>query len=237
MQYKDFPHRILTSGLLAVGLVLVGCSSKEDTYTPTPDQAQVSFVHAAWPQSATTLQFSVDDGAAVGLTYGLSSGYIGYAVGSHTLKVNGTSVAVNGISPSFVKDAYYSCFAVPSASSTTTSITLVRDDLTLPASGMARVRLLNLAGGMPIGTQLAQAVTSSSGTTYTVLANDSGAFSDFAPGVLSLVLLDANNQLITTVGTGSKKYESGRIYTVLTTGDRTSSNSAAQLKAVTLVNR
>ena len=225
------------SGLLAASLVLGGCGSKDDTYTPAPDQAQVSFVHAAWPQASSTLQFSADDGAATGQTYGQTSGYIGFSVGSHTLKVNGTSVIVNGINPSFVKDAYYSCFAVPLANSTTTSITLVRDDLTLPAAGMARVRLLNFAGGTPLNMQLAQAVTTPSGTTYTALADDTGTFEDFTPGVLSLVLLDSNNSVVATVGTSARKYEANRIYTIVTAGDLLSSNSAAQLKTFILVNR
>ncbi|MGI4870080.1 MAG: DUF4397 domain-containing protein [Janthinobacterium lividum] len=233
---------ILSLGSLLVALT--SCSSGGNSVTPLPDQSQVMFVHSSYPQATTTLQFTADNAAVGQVGYGQGSGYILLTAGSHSL----AATALASSTATLVKDQSYSLFAYSTSAAGTPSSLLVNDDLTAPTVGQARLRLINLAANVVGGDlKVAQAITTPTGTTYKdltyiVSSNSFSGFTDFTPATTSLVVLDANNNVLAQVGngggggTGVLKYQSGKLYTIIAAGDKNATSTASQLKAFVLNN-
>ena len=233
--------------LLPVTMLLASCG-KSDTPAPTPavDQGKVAFLNAASHVAPTTLKFLVDNSEKASLAYGASSGYQSIQTGSHSLQVMaGTQNAfTTTLAPD--KDKTYTFVATPSASSTTVGGLLFPDDLTAPAAGKARIRVINLGQSVSTPVRLSQVTSTVTGPVVVDIVanvgiNTASAFTDFTPGTYALSLLDnstgASLNPLAQVGdgsgsgTGTKNYEAGKIYTVVLSGTSGSLNQDQKLKA------
>ena len=235
--------RTILCSLSSLLLALAGCSAGGNSVTPAPDLSQVMFVHSSYPQATATLQFTADNASVGQVGYGQNSGYITLTAGAHALAVNGSA----NTNVTLLKNQSYTLFAY-SASAASVSSTLVSDDLTAPTTGMARLRLINLTANVAGGNvKVAQATTVGTTTTYKdltslVSSNSNSAFTDFTPITGSLVLLDASNNVLAQVGngggggTGITKYQSGKLYTIIASGDNTATIADYKLKAFALNN-
>lgn len=237
------PAALLT--LLPAALAFTACSNDDDDVT-TPDQGNVLISHAA--ASANVQVTALADDKQVGqLNYGQSSGYVKVNAGNPTLKINnsaGQTAASQAVA--IGRDQNYSLFAyAPTA--TTVGLLPVTDDLTAPASGQAKVRVVHLALGAPTTVKLSQQ-TVAGATDVPGVSATFGAASNFASipaGTYNLLVTSgATSTPLVAVGDGTgsgsatatKNYESGKIYTVVVRGITTSIDPALQTKAVIIQN-
>jgi len=135
--------------LFFVSFSLIGCSD-DNTTTPTPTQtANLMVVHASpdAPQVDVYL-----DGTKVRdtLSYPGNTSYLQITSGTRNIKVNvaGTNTTVIGpVDLSFDANSNNSIFAIDSVSKI--SPLVVKDDLTVPATGKAHIRFIHLSPNAP----------------------------------------------------------------------------------------
>ena len=234
--------------LVMPATILLASCSKSDTPAPTPavDTGRVTFINAASHIAPTTLKFLVDNAEKTSQAYGGNSGYQGIPTGNHTLQVaSGTQTAFS-TALAVDKDKNYTFVASPSGSASTTNGFIFPDDLTAPTPGKARIRVINLGQGVATPVRISQVTSTVSGPVVAdivtnVPLNTASAFTDFTPGTYALSILDNSATAGATPlaqigdgtgsGTGTKNYESGKIYTVVFSGTNGSLNGDQKLKA------
>lgn len=215
------------AALLPALLTLASCGKSDPA--PAPDQGRILFVHAASNVNTVGLKFSVDNAGPAALNYGQSSSYQSVKAGSVTVQVMAGTQTAASQAVTVEKNKMYSFFATPSGTTSTVNTLLVADDLTAPGTGKARIRVINLSQDVPTSISLAQVASTVNGPIVTsvvddVEANTSSKFFDFTPGIYSLSIVDNADKVVAEVGDGSgsgggtKKYEEGRLYTVVVTG-------------------
>ncbi|UOQ98401.1 DUF4397 domain-containing protein [Hymenobacter sp. 5317J-9] len=215
--------------LLPAAVLLASCSKKDEPVAPVVEQGQVKFHHAA-PSANLDVKFLADDAEKATLAYGANSGYQGVPAGSRTLKVNVATSGQNAVTQSVAveKDKNYSYFAYSPGATTAVSGLFVNDDLTTPASGKAKIRLVHLGQGQASPLRLTQRLAVGSqaitadvpfGTASPFVEINAGTYnidvSAGNPSVAVLYVAEGNGSGSTTA---SKNYESGKIYTVLVRG-------------------
>ena len=234
--------------LLPATLLLASCG-KDDQPAPAPvvaDQGKVLFINAASHVAPTTLKFLVDNTEKASLAYGVRSDYQAFTTGSHSVQVSSGAQTALTQPISIDKDKTYTFVAGPAASSTAVAGFLFPDDLTAPASGKARIRVIHLGQGVTTPIRLSQVTSTVSGPVVVdIVANvgptTASSFTDFNAGTYGLSILDNSttaslNPLAqvgdgTGSGTGTKNYEAGKIYTVVVSGTAGSLNADQKLKA------
>ena len=238
-----------TALVLLPAALFLGACSKSDVPTPAPavDQGRVTFVNAAAHIAPTTLKFLVDAKENASLAYGASSGYLNVTAGARSVQVTAGTLTALTQQVTVEKDKSYTFVATPTASSSTVGGLLIADNLTAPATGKARIRVINLGQGTPTPLRLSQVTSTIGGQVIVdvipnVPSNSASAFVEVPIGLASLSILDANGNVVAEVGSGSgdgsgtKKYEEGRLYTVLLTGTQGSLSTDQKLKAFILAN-
>jgi Domain of unknown function (DUF4397) len=242
---------------LPAALAFSACSNDDDdNNTPAPDQGKVLISHAA--ASANIAVKALINDAEVGqLNYGQTSSYLNVNTGSPTLKINNSANQTAASQPiTIAKDRNYSVFAyAPTA--TTVGLLQVSDDLTAPASGQAKVRVVHLAQGAPATVKLSQETVAGPVDIPNVTATfpASATSTTWASGFVSIPA-NTYNLLVTTgspgvtvvavgdgsgtgtngtaTATASRNYEAGKIYTVLVRGIVGSIDPALQPRAVVI---
>lgn len=246
--------------LLAVALpaafAFSACSDDDPDPAPVVEQGRVLISHAA-ASANTQVKALINDMEVGQLNYGQSSGYLNVNAGAPTLKINNSANQTAASQTITVaKDQSYSAFAyAPTAS--TVGLLQVADDLTAPAAGQAKVRVVHLAQGAPATVKLSQQTITGPvdipnvTATFPVSATATTWASSFVSvpvGTYNL-LVTAGSPSVTVVaagdGTGAglngtatatatKNYESGKIYTVLVRGIVGSIDPALQPRAVVI---
>ncbi|GAB3724150.1 hypothetical protein GCM10027594_05250 [Hymenobacter agri] len=219
--------------LIAVAplLALAACS-KTDTpaITPVADTGRVLTSHAA-AAANTTLTAFVNDTQISQLSYGQSSAYVTVNAGSPTLRINnGTQVATTQ-TLNVAKNQNYSVFEYsPAATIGSLALLTTPDDLTAPATGQAKVRLvyLNTGGTSPVQLTAPSPTPTSAGTPLTpdVAFATASEFVALNAGLYNLTVTSNGSprpQVIAVgdgsgSGTGVFKYTEGRIYTIVVRG-------------------
>lgn len=238
-----------TALALLPAAILLGACSKTDVPTPAPavDQGRVMFINAAAHIAPTTLKFLVDAKESASLAYGASSSYQNVTTGARSVQVMAGTQAALTQSATVEKDKSYTFVATPSASSSTVGGLLLTDDLTVPGTGKARIRLINLGQGAPTPLRLSQITTTVNGPVVSDIATNVGSgtaspFIEFSANIYTLSVLDNAGNTIAVVGDGSGggtgvyKYMEGKIYTVVLSGAVGSLNSDQKIKAYQLNN-
>lgn len=248
MKKASILHRTVLA-LLPATLLFAACG-KSDTPVPISapvDHGRVVFVNAAAHIAPTTLKFTVDNSEKASLTYGTTSSYQDINAGSRALQVTAGSQTALTQPIGIDKDKNYTFVATATSSTSSVGGLLLADDLTAPATGKARVRVINLGQGVATPIRLSQVTSTAGGpVVFDIVPNVANAsasgFIEFNPGIYSLSILDNSGATLTVVGdgsgsgTGSKKYEEGKIYTVLVSGTAGSLNQDQKLKAFISLN-
>ncbi|GAA4377358.1 DUF4397 domain-containing protein [Hymenobacter koreensis] len=254
---KRFSRLFLMAALPAA--VFTGCGNDDDDpVAPTPDQGKVLLSHAA---ASANFQITalVNDQSVGQLTYGQSTSYLNVNAGTPTLKINNSAgqTAVSQVL-TVAKNQNYSVFAyAPTA--TTAGLLPVVDDLTAPAAGQAKVRVVHLALNAPATVKLSQQTVAGAvdipnvSATFPASATATTAASNFAsvPAGTYNLLVTSGSPSVTVVavgdgsGTGAngtatatatKNYEAGKIYTVVVRGISGSLDPALQPRATVIQN-
>lgn len=253
--FLPFRHLLLAAALPAA-FAFSACGDDDDDTPPAPDQGKVMLVHAA---ASANIQVTalVNDQQVSQLTYGQNSAYLAVNAGSPTLKINNSAgqTAVSQVL-TVAKDQNYSAFAyAPSA--TTVGLIPITDDLSAPASGQAKVRVVHLALNAPATVKLSQQTIAGAvdipnvTATFPTSATATTAASSFVsvPAGNYNLLVTSGSPSVTVVaagdgsGTGAngtatatatRNYEAGKIYTVLVRGIAGSLDPALQPRAVVI---
>ncbi|UOQ72534.1 DUF4397 domain-containing protein [Hymenobacter cellulosilyticus] len=154
-------RRIFLAAVPAV-LAFAGCGKDDDSPAPAPDQGRIVIVNGAASLNVP-VKVLANDVEKAQLSYGQSSSYQNINTGAQTFKVNvassGQNVVTQPSSLSIEKDKSYSYFLYTPNATTAGAGLQVVDDLTAPATGKAKIRLVNLAmastGPLRLSQQLA----------------------------------------------------------------------------------
>ncbi|SDX79146.1 DUF4397 domain-containing protein [Hymenobacter psychrophilus] len=234
--------------LAALPAMLAFSACSNDDEDPAPQQGRVLFSHAA-ASANVPVKVLVND-VAVGqqLNYGQSTGYLAVNAGSPVVKISvASSNATAATETITVTDGQnYSAFAyAPTA--TTVGLLAFPDDLTAPAAGQAKVRVVHLIPDGPSPVKLSQVTVAGTTDVPGAIAafKQASAFASIPAGSYNLVVTTGTPSLpVVTVGDGTgtgastatKNYEAGKIYTIVVRGLTSSFDTNLQAKAVVIAN-
>jgi len=236
-------RRSLLFAALPAALAFASCSDDDDSSAPAQGRLLIS--HAA--ASANVQVKALVNTSEVGqLTYGQTTSYLNVNAGSPTLKINVASSNQEAASQvlTVASGQNYSAFAYP-LSASTVGLLAVSDDLTAPATGQAKIRVVHVALGAPATVKLSQQTIAGATDVAGINATFPGAsaFASVPAGTYSLSVTTGTTSSTvvpvgdgTGTGTGSKNYESGKIYTIVVRGLASSLDPALQSKAVIIAN-
>ncbi len=245
-----FRHLLLATALPAA-FVFSACGDDDDDPV-APQQGKVLVVHAA-PSANSAVKVLVGDKEVGQATYGQSSSYVTVNAGAQAVKVNDASSNQTIINPApsitIEKDKNYSIFAYsPTTTLGSIGALTVPDDLTAPAAGKAKIRIvhLGLSAPSPVTLSLPAPTVGVTDIIPNVAFATTSAFVELAPNTYNLsistgsgatAVVEASVGDGTGTGTGSKAYLAGKIYTVLVRGIKLNSIDAnLRLKAVVIEN-
>lgn len=140
-----FPTRFA----LLSALALMALSSCNDTESTAPSAGKLNIVHVA-PYVPTAVNASVDAQATKTLYYGQSTGYNELSAGVHTVQVEAAATPANQTSAPLTISSrkYYSVYIYNSSPTQLAALSLT-DDLTIPVTGKAHLRFINLGYDAP----------------------------------------------------------------------------------------
>ncbi|AHJ99230.1 DUF4397 domain-containing protein [Hymenobacter swuensis] len=226
-----FRPAVLLAALPAV-LAFSACSNDDDNTTPTPDQGKVLVVHAA-PNANVKVSVLADDKAVKDLVYGENTGYQTLTAGSRVFKVNvaGTTTTVVNSTQNVAKDKSYTLFAYsPSNQANSIGPLWVEDDLTAPAAGKAKIRVVHIGLGAASPVSLYR--TETSGTASLLIPNvsfgNASAFTEIDAATSNFYLANSSNVPVLLIN--SKSIAAGKIYTLLVRGSSTGLTTDLQVK-------
>ena len=243
--FPSFRSSLLLAALPAV-LAMSACS--KDDNTPAAQQGRVLFSHDA--AAANVRVKALIKGAEVGqLNYGENSAYVTTNADTATVRIDVASDNSRAAKTSFriEGDKSYSVFAYsPSASIGSAALLSTEDDLTAPASGQAKVRLVHLAVNAPTPVRLnvPSAVPGGTGTDVTddVAFGKASNFVAINAGSPTLVINSTGTprQQVLAVGDGKggntpKNFEAGKIYTIVVSGIGGAGVPVAQQPRVSII--
>jgi hypothetical protein len=211
--------KVIVSLLVASSVFAISSCSKSSSSPSTT--ARVNFVNGCAGTSALGLTVN---GTAIPnastLTYLKASGYQNFTAGSDSFNVLVSSIAQSLVSTPIEQttaNTSYSIFA--GGLSTKGSVIFTTDDLTTPASGDAKVRVVNacadtnaLEGTATMGSSAAVALASNLGYA------SASAFSTITAGTYKVVVLQPSNP-VSAIDTNNVQFSAGKIYTVMFSGN------------------
>lgn len=221
---KNTVYSILT---LAVIALLPACSKNNSSPSTT---ANVMFVDGC--AGTTNVDVSVNNtkiSAATNLAFLKNSGYQQIIKGTDSISfvLSNLGTPLKSASSTFAVNSYYSVFVAGLI--TGSAIVITNDDLTVPTSGNAKIRFVNLSSD-------ALSETANVGNTAiaTVITSQGvSAFSQVAAGSYTIKAGDPSN-INTVVSIGPQQLSAGKIYTIMLTG--TLSGTASSGLTLTLIN-
>ncbi|TGE09974.1 DUF4397 domain-containing protein [Hymenobacter fodinae] len=233
---------------LPAALAFSSCSD-DDKSDPTPEQGRVLLIHAA-PSANARVKVLANDKELGQLDYGQLSNYVSATTGTTTLKINDASSNQTVVTKqaTIEKDKSYSVFAYsPSTALGSADAIVVSDDLTAPAAGKAKIRLVHLGLGSPSPVSLSQpAALGTVDIIPNVAFGSASSFVEITPGTYNLAVSTGTGLTAATEasvgdgsgsGTGTKTYDAGKIYTVLVRGIKSSSVATdLRTKAIVITN-
>ncbi|SFQ22256.1 DUF4397 domain-containing protein [Hymenobacter arizonensis] len=245
----SFMLRRAFQALLPATLLLTACSKDDVPAAPAPDQGRVLISHAAAAANTQVTAF-VNDQQVGQLNYGQTSSYLNVNAGTPTLRINNGAQQVATQPLTVAKDQNYSVFAFsPTATVGSVNLLTVIDDLTVPALGTAKVRLVHLGVSATSPVRLSIPPATPTGAPNDLTTDVAfGAASPFVAvnaGPLNLAVYNTGaprTQVVavgegTGSGTGTRNFEAGKIYTVVVRGIAGSGvPTAQQIQAVIISN-
>lgn len=236
------------AALLATLPAMLAFSACKDDKDPAPQQGQVMLVHGAASAPIGVQAFINDVAAGSTLDYGKNTNYFAVTAGNPTFKINvaGSNPAVTAVTKpiTVASDKKYSVFAYPN-SATTVDLLPIEDDLTAPAAGQTKIRIVHLVFNGPSPVKLSQTSISGTGDVANAVAafGQASPFVSVAAGTYDLnITTGPTSATVVKVGdgsgsgTGTKNYEAGKIYTIVVRGIAGSLEPAKLPKASIVAN-
>ncbi|NVO83806.1 DUF4397 domain-containing protein [Hymenobacter terrestris] len=219
----------------------------DDDKDPAPQQGRVLLVHAAAASPSQVTAF-VNDTQVGQLNYGQNSAYLNVNAGSPEFRINNGTQEITKKKLDIAANQNYSVFAYsPTATIGSADLISFADDLTAPATGQAKIRLVHLATGAPSPVRLsvpALVGTAPSDITPDVAFGTASAFISVNAGTAPTLTVTTTGTPRTTLltvgdgsgsGTGTKTLEAGKIYTVLVRGIANPGAAAAQQPKASII--
>ncbi|OGX83445.1 hypothetical protein BEN47_03940 [Hymenobacter lapidarius] len=230
--------------MLPATLLLAACSKEDEPAAPAPDRGKVLISHSAAAANTQITAFIADQQVGQ-LNYGQATAYLDVNAGTPTLRINNGSQAVASQAITVAKNQNYSVFAFsPTGTIGSAALLTVSDDLTAPATGTVKVRVVHLAVGAPSPVQLTvpNPVPGANGTDVSgdVAFGAASGFRTLTAGTINLTVTAAGatpagprTQVLAVgdgsgTGTGTKNYEAGKIYSIVLRGIAGGAVPAAQ---------
>jgi hypothetical protein len=236
--------------LVLPATILLASCSKSDTPAPTPvDTGKVLFSHAAAAANTQITAFANDQQTGQ-LNYGDNTSYVGVNTGNAAIRINNGSTVIANQTLPITKDQNYSVFVYsPTATIGSAALLTIPDNLTAPASGTAKVRIVHLGVGATTPVRLSIPAATPGGAPTDLTPDVAfGAASEYvllnagSPSLIVTSTATPRTQVVavgdgTGSGTGTKAFESGKIYTIVVRGIAgTAVPAAQQVKAVIIQN-
>ncbi|GAA3949084.1 DUF4397 domain-containing protein [Hymenobacter algoricola] len=249
-----FLNRALLLATVPAALAFTGCGNDDDdpVVTPVPDQGKIMLVHAA-PTSSAAVKIVANDNKELGqATYGTNSSYVNVVAGAQSLKVNDATSGATSVTQTLAveKNKNYSFFAYsPNANLGSAAGLAVVDDLTAPAAGKAKIRIVHLgvSAPSPLNLSLPAPTIGTTEIITNVGFGTASSFTELTPNTYNLAVstgAGATGMVEVSVGdgtgtnpTGAKAYAAGKIYTILVRGIKSTSVATnLRLQAVVIEN-
>ena len=225
---------LLSTVAMAAMLLIVACGKDEDNPAPPAPQSKVMFVNAF--MSVDSLRAQINDTTVVGanaLAYLNKTGYITTTPGSKKLGFRLTSSGASFLDTTLTLSADNAYSVYTSGDITGYSLIVTQDDLSLPTTGNAKVRFINLSPDTTgFNAYVGIGDTATLGTN--VGFKEATAFKQFAQGSYN-ILLQNFKQLPDVETIGGFQLTAGKVYTILLTG-RQSSTGTFERKATVITN-
>lgn len=211
---------------------LASCSKKDDhntTTTPTKPTAKVMFTNACI--GTGNLDVYLNDSIlnkASNIAYMANSGYVSINPGSAktAFVLQNANIDLVDTTLTYTANANYSVFATGAVNKA--SLFTTTDDLTVPASGKAKVRLINLSADNLSESMYVGNTKIDSGVIY----KEATPFVTVNAGTSNVIVQDPNNVPMSKTLSG-QVFASGKIYTIILTGtSNASGNSALTLTVI-----
>lgn len=246
---KTISSFLRPAALLATLPAMLAFSACSDDDDATPQRGQVLLVHAAAAAPVPVQPFINDVAAGSALNYGQNTSYFAVNAGRPTFRINDGARPITGKEIDIAANQNYSVFAYsPAATIGSAELIGFSDDLTAPAAGQAKIRLVHLGTGVasPVRLSVPALVVGNAPTDLTpdVSFSNASAFVSVTAGsapALVVTTTGTPRTVILTVGdgsgsgTGSKTLEAGKIYTVLVRGIATPGAAVAQQPRATII--
>ena len=227
-------------------LAFSACNNDDDT--PAPQQGRVLLVHAA-AASPTQVTAFVNDKQVGQLNYAQNSAYLGVDAGSPAFRINNGTQEITTKKLDIAANQNYSVFAYsPTATIGSAELISFPDDLTVPATGQAKIRLVHLGTGVtsPVRLSIPSALPGGAPTDITpdVTFGTASAFVAINGGTSPALTVTTTGTVRSTVltvgdgsgsGTGTKTLEAGKIYTVLIRGINNAGAATAQQPKASII--
>lgn len=237
----SFILRCAFQALLPATLLLAACSKTDQPAPAAPDQARVLVAHDDANNSTRPIKVTVGATEGPSVAYGANSGYQTVKTGALAIRTNIAATGgaqINTENKTLEKDKSYSYFVYSGVGQATNTALGVwaEDDLSAPAAGMAKVRLVHVGQGL--ASPLGLSKPGASGTLDAIVpptgAGAPSAFVSIPTGTASYNLVNANkNTIVPLAGASvlSTNFAAGKIYTIVIRG---SSNPATTNEQFTL---
>jgi len=217
-------------------ITLFGACTKSDSNSPVTT-ASVMFVNGttgSTPENAEANGTSVS--GASNIAFQGSSGYQNITAGSSvniSLILANSNLTLGSSSISLTAGDSYSIFSGGAINSP--AFVYTNDDLSAPASGQAKIRLINLSpdslsltGSLKnINTGDTATLASGIGKITATGSTSISAFFPLAAGTYKLVVADPLNYLGSSASISTQTLNAGKIYTVIYTGTATGTGTSA----------
>ena len=215
-------RKVICLSIFAGVLALASCSKKTPEPTPTPTPTPVPKAKVMYMNFGTglgNLYIKVNDSAlstAASIAYLASTGYVDVTVGtsikSSFYQVSGNSLLLD-TTMALVANANYTIVmggtAAPASPATLVAVT---DDLTAPAAGKAKVRVINLSTNNYSESLYVDTAAVISGINYKAVSS----FTEVPAGNYAITVFDPAHPTLQKQVT--QNYASGKIYTFVLAG-------------------
>lgn len=235
--------------LLPATMLLAACSKKDEPApTPAPSLGKVAIINAAANVNVAA-KVLIDEAEKASLLYGQLASYQDVTSGARVFKVNGGTTTLSTQTLTIDKDKTYSYFVYNPGPGNGTTGLLTTDELSAPAAGKAKIRLVHLGQGLGTvgGAGSATAINLSEaqtigyadripnvafGTASSFLEINAGTFNlAITTGTAPTNIFQFNVGDGTGSGTGTKNYVAGKIYTILVRGAESNLDATLKPKA------
>ena len=213
-------------------LTIVGFAACKKSNNPPPNDAHIMYVNGcAGTSNVNVTSNATAVPAATNMAFLKNSGYQGLTAGNDSIAFVLTNLGtpLKGGTTNFAANTYYSVFV--GGLVTGPAFVVTTDDLSVPTSGNAKIRLVNLSSDALSETGNAGSIAFATGVT----AETFSSFTEVAAGSYNIKAGDPSNiSTVVGLGTGATQLSAGKIYTVMLTG--TLSGSGNSGLTLTLIN-